>query len=68
MLNRHVAEPWSHTKNWQAQAMQNDSNQVSLLARTNARESHRTFGIKQVDRLSHMYVIGKTGVGKIDAD
>ena len=33
-------------------------------ARTNARRPFRIFGIKQSDRFSHMYVIGKTGVGK----
>lgn len=37
---------------------------VSRFARTNHRNSRRPFGIKQLDRLSHMYVIGKTGVGK----
>ena len=30
----------------------------------NARNDRRVFGIKQSDRLSHMYVIGKTGTGK----
>jgi DNA helicase HerA-like ATPase len=33
-------------------------------ARTNARRPFRDFGIKEVDRFSHMYVIGKTGTGK----
>jgi hypothetical protein len=37
---------------------------VSYFARTNHRNSRVAFGIKQTDRLSHMYVIGKTGVGK----
>jgi hypothetical protein len=37
---------------------------VTLFARTNARHPHRLFGIKSADRLSHMYAIGKTGVGK----
>ncbi|HWA91465.1 MAG TPA: type IV secretion system DNA-binding domain-containing protein [Rhizomicrobium sp.] len=37
---------------------------VSYFARTNHRNKHTPFGIKQADRLSHMYVIGKTGVGK----
>ena len=37
---------------------------ISYFARTNAREPHRVFGIRQADRLSHIYVIGKTGVGK----
>lgn len=33
-------------------------------ARTNARQAFRPVTIKQADRFSHMYVIGKTGVGK----
>src|SRR5258708_34228080 len=37
---------------------------VSYFATTNARTLHRTFGIKQADRLFHTYVIGKTGTGK----
>ncbi len=40
------------------------SHDVSYFARTNHRNSRVPFGIKQKDRLSHMYVIGKTGVGK----
>lgn len=38
--------------------------QSTRFARTNARRPFRNFGIKQVDRFSHVYVIGKTGVGK----
>jgi type IV secretory pathway TraG/TraD family ATPase VirD4 len=37
---------------------------VSYFARTNHRGNARRFGIRQADRLSHMYVIGKTGTGK----
>lgn len=37
---------------------------ISFFARTNARSRSIPFGIKQRDRLSHMYVIGKTGTGK----
>ena len=37
---------------------------ISYFARTNFRNGQRLFGIKQNDRLSHMYIIGKTGVGK----
>jgi hypothetical protein len=37
---------------------------ISYFGRTNHRNTHTRFGIKQADRLSHMYVIGKTGVGK----
>jgi energy-coupling factor transporter ATP-binding protein EcfA2 len=38
--------------------------EISYFARTNFRNRGQLFGIKQADRLSHMYVIGKTGVGK----
>ena len=41
-----------------------DPNSVLILGRTNSRNRIDHFGIKQVDRLSHLYVIGKTGVGK----
>lgn len=44
--------------------MKDPTEQVSYFARTNAREPSRVFGIKQKDRLSHVYVIGKTGAGK----
>lgn len=37
---------------------------ISYFANTNARHRRVPFGIKQADRLSHMYAIGKTGVGK----
>ena len=40
------------------------STDITHFARTNGRLPHRTFGIKAADRLSHIYVIGKTGVGK----
>lgn len=39
-------------------------NQVAFFARTNFRNSRKLFGIRQADRLHHMYVIGKTGTGK----
>ena len=37
---------------------------ISYFAETNARNRFRRFGIRQADRLSHVYAIGKTGVGK----
>jgi hypothetical protein len=36
----------------------------TYIAQTNFRNVPRTFGIKRTDRLSHMYMIGKTGTGK----
>lgn len=41
-----------------------DQRAISYFARTNFHQKHKLFGIKQEDRLSHVYVIGKTGVGK----
>lgn len=37
---------------------------VSYFARTNFRGKATRFGIRQADRLSHIYAIGKTGTGK----
>jgi hypothetical protein len=37
---------------------------VSYFARSNFRNKNTLIGIRQVDRLSHFYIIGKTGVGK----
>lgn len=37
---------------------------ISFFATTNGREPHRRFGIRQADRLFHVYVIGRTGTGK----
>jgi type IV secretory pathway TraG/TraD family ATPase VirD4 len=40
-----------------------DGNIVQF-ARVDFRRDHRTFGIKNEDRFSHVYIIGKTGTGK----
>jgi len=40
-----------------------DSN-INYFAMTDVRGKHTAFGIKPEDRLRHMYVIGKTGMGK----
>jgi CxxC-x17-CxxC domain-containing protein len=37
---------------------------INFFAKTNFRNQERTFGIKREDRTRHMYVIGKTGMGK----
>ena len=37
---------------------------LTYIAKTNFRRSEQKFGIKRADRRQHMYVIGKTGVGK----
>ena len=40
------------------------SNEINFFAKTNFRNSEKTFGIKIDDRRRHTYVIGKTGMGK----
>ena len=39
-------------------------NPITVFAKTNFRNQERVFGIKADDRRRHMYVIGKTGMGK----
>jgi len=39
-------------------------NEITLFAETNFRNQLRRFGIKTDDRRRHMYIIGKTGMGK----
>jgi Type IV secretion-system coupling protein DNA-binding domain len=39
-------------------------NEVTLFGETNFRNQNRRFGIKTDDRRRHMYVVGKTGMGK----
>jgi len=39
-------------------------NKIVIFATTNFRNSQRRFGIKTDDRRRHMYLIGKTGMGK----
>lgn len=41
-----------------------DPEKVTYFAETDARNKHLKFGIKAKDRTKHMYVIGKTGMGK----
>jgi len=37
---------------------------IVTLGRTNFRDDHRPFGIRPDDRRRHLYVVGKTGMGK----
>lgn len=39
-------------------------NDIAFFAKTNFRNQERVFGIKMDDRRRHMYIIGKTGMGK----
>lgn len=41
-----------------------DKQDITVFAETNYRNSNRKFGIKTSDRRRHMYLIGKTGMGK----
>ena len=42
----------------------NDAEHISYFGVTNGRPPPRRFGIKQKDRLAHLYAIGRTGTGK----
>ena len=44
--------------------MSDDHQQVSYLGTTNFHRNFVPFGIRQADRFSHVYLLGKTGVGK----
>ncbi|MFA6533640.1 MAG: type IV secretion system DNA-binding domain-containing protein [Patescibacteria group bacterium] len=41
-----------------------DPNEINFFAKTNFRDNERRFGIRLDDRRRHMYIIGKTGMGK----
>ncbi|MDO8472011.1 MAG: type IV secretion system DNA-binding domain-containing protein, partial [bacterium] len=41
-----------------------DDNQLTLLGKTDFRNTEREFGIKLIDRMQHVYIIGKSGGGK----
>ena len=41
-----------------------DSEKITFFAKTDARGANVPFGIKAIDRTKHVYVIGKTGMGK----
>lgn len=44
--------------------MSSDPDQITFFAQTDARGQQVPFGIKASDRTKHVYVIGKTGMGK----
>ncbi len=41
-----------------------DDQKVNYFAEANFRNQKKKFGIKKIDRRKHMYIIGKTGMGK----
>ena len=45
-------------------SVEKEKEEICLFAQTNFRSQLRRFGIKLDDRRRHMYVIGKTGMGK----
>ena len=44
--------------------LEDRENEVFIIGETNYRNAKKRFGIRRKDRRSHMYIIGKTGVGK----
>src|SRR3989344_3572981 len=42
----------------------NDDQKINYFAEANFRNQKKKFGIKKIDRRKHMYIIGKTGMGK----
>ncbi|MBX4186713.1 MAG: type IV secretion system DNA-binding domain-containing protein [Candidatus Doudnabacteria bacterium] len=44
--------------------VQSSDNDITLFAKTNFRNREVAFGIRRDDRRRHMYIIGKTGMGK----
>jgi hypothetical protein len=47
-----------------ARVVSTSSQHLTLLGRTNFRDTRKIFGIRQSDRLAHLYALGKTGTGK----
>jgi len=41
-----------------------EQNEITIFAKTTFRNKYKKFGIKKDDRRRHMYLIGKTGMGK----
>lgn len=48
----------------QVENMQKEDEKITIFAETNFRNEKKKFGIKRKDRRYHMYIVGKTGVGK----
>ncbi len=56
--------PTHHLQQKNQGAYKKNDEDICLFAQTNFRNQMRRFGIKVDDRRRHMYVIGKTGMGK----
>jgi ABC-type cobalamin/Fe3+-siderophores transport system ATPase subunit len=44
--------------------LEKSENRITYFAQTNFRNEAKVFGIRRADRRSHVYILGKTGVGK----
>jgi len=55
---------WSRSKKLEFPLNLPSPSEGRILAETDYRNIHQRFAIKPTDRLRHMYIIGKTGVGK----
>jgi len=49
---------------WEMQSKNNAKSPITPFALTNYRDIRKRFGIKEKNRRSHIYIIGKTGTGK----
>ncbi len=49
---------------WYTRSIMYDPEQITFFAKTDARGQQVPFGIKAKDRTRHMYIVGKTGMGK----
>jgi len=48
--------------------METNPNEINYFAKTNFRNQEKKFGIKLDDRRRHIYIIGKTGMGKTELE
>lgn len=64
MSHDHHDEPVLHSSEPSGPFQYDHEKHVTYFAKTNFRNQMRKFGIKTDDRRRHMYVIGKTGMGK----
>ena len=62
-VKRLVTVPMIARPSWQNCQMQPESS-ITTIGTTTGRYRPRVFGIKQPDRLMHMYIVGQTGTGK----
>jgi hypothetical protein len=60
---------WAGSKKGEAPAIlpikgEGDDDNITLIGVTDYRNQEREFGIRMIDRLQHVYIIGKSGCGK----